>query len=66
MQSMSPAGRDLAQAAIPEALKRADAVCAIPIVGRIGSLNASVAGAIALWETARRRRVLRGSDSPQK
>jgi len=46
--------------------KRADAVCAIPIVGRIGSLNASVAGAIALWETARRRRVLRGSDSPQK
>ena len=46
--------------------KRADAVCAIPIVGRVGSLNASVAGAIALWETARRRRVLRGSDSPQK
>ena len=36
--------------------KRADAVVAIPTVGRIGSLNASVAGAIALWETARKRR----------
>jgi len=46
--------------------KRADAVCAIPIVGRVGSLNASVAGAVALWETARRRRVLRGSDSGRK
>ncbi len=46
--------------------KRADVVCAIPIVGRVGSLNASVAGALALWETARRRRVLRGSNSEQK
>jgi 23S rRNA (guanosine2251-2'-O)-methyltransferase len=36
--------------------KRADAVVAIPTMGRIGSLNASVAGAIALWETARKRR----------
>ena len=36
--------------------KRADAVVAIPTVGRVGSLNASVAGAIALWETARKRR----------
>jgi 23S rRNA (guanosine2251-2'-O)-methyltransferase len=43
--------------------KRADAVCSIPLVGHVGSLNASVAGAVALWETARRRRVLRGSDS---
>jgi 23S rRNA (guanosine2251-2'-O)-methyltransferase len=36
--------------------KRADAVVAIPTTGRVGSLNASVAGAIALWETARMRR----------
>ncbi|HJT37977.1 MAG TPA: 23S rRNA (guanosine(2251)-2'-O)-methyltransferase RlmB [Actinomycetota bacterium] len=46
--------------------KRADAVCSIPLAGRVGSLNASVAGAVALWETARRRRVLRGSDSAEK
>ena len=36
--------------------KRADAIVAIPTVGRVGSLNASVAGAVALWETARKRR----------
>jgi 23S rRNA (guanosine2251-2'-O)-methyltransferase len=36
--------------------KRADATVAIPMSGKIGSLNASVAGAIALWETARKRR----------
>jgi len=35
--------------------KRSDAVVSIPRSGRIGSLNASVAGAIALWETARKR-----------
>jgi 23S rRNA (guanosine2251-2'-O)-methyltransferase len=46
--------------------KRADAVCAIRIGGHVGSLNASVAGGVALWETARRRRVLRGSDSAKK
>ena len=46
--------------------KRADVVCSIPIGGRVGSLNASVAGAVALWETARRRRVLRGSNSAEK
>jgi len=36
-------------------LERADARVSIPMSGRIDSLNASVAGAIALWETARRR-----------
>ncbi|MGZ4205136.1 MAG: TrmH family RNA methyltransferase, partial [Actinomycetota bacterium] len=36
--------------------KRADKLVSIPTSGRIESLNASVAGAIALWETARRRR----------
>ena len=36
--------------------KRADAVVSIETRGRVASLNASVAGAIALWETARKRR----------
>jgi 23S rRNA (guanosine2251-2'-O)-methyltransferase len=35
--------------------ERADARVSIPMSGRIDSLNASVAGAIALWEAARRR-----------
>ena len=35
--------------------ERADARVSIPMVGRIDSLNASVAGAIAMWEAARRR-----------
>lgn len=35
---------------------RADVRCRIPTVGRVGSLNASVAGAVALFEVARRRR----------
>jgi 23S rRNA (guanosine2251-2'-O)-methyltransferase len=34
---------------------RADALVRIPMAGRIGSLNAAVAGAIALYETRRRR-----------
>lgn len=36
--------------------KRADKLVCIPTSGRIESLNASVAGAIALWEAARKRR----------
>jgi 23S rRNA (guanosine2251-2'-O)-methyltransferase len=36
--------------------KRSDATVSIPMAGQVGSLNASVAGAIALWETARKRR----------
>lgn len=35
--------------------RRADAVVRIPTWGRVGSLNASAAGAVALWEAARRR-----------
>lgn len=35
---------------------RADVRCRIPTSGRVGSLNASVAGAVALFEVARRRR----------
>ena len=35
--------------------KRADAVVAIPMRGRVGSLNASVAAALIIWETARSR-----------
>lgn len=37
------------------ARERADVVAAIPLSGRIASLNAAVAGAIALWEAQRRR-----------
>ncbi|MFY9588021.1 MAG: 23S rRNA (guanosine(2251)-2'-O)-methyltransferase RlmB [Actinomycetota bacterium] len=35
--------------------ERADALVRIPMAGRIGSLNAASAGAVALFETARRR-----------
>lgn len=35
--------------------ERADALVRIPMSGKVASLNASVAGAIALWEVARRR-----------
>ena len=35
--------------------ERADALVRIPIAGRVGSLNAAVAGAVALFETLRRR-----------
>lgn len=35
--------------------KRADALVRIPMRGRVGSLNAAAAGAICLWEAARRR-----------
>jgi 23S rRNA (guanosine2251-2'-O)-methyltransferase len=34
---------------------RSDAIVRIPTRGKIGSLNASVAGAVCLWEAARRR-----------
>jgi 23S rRNA (guanosine2251-2'-O)-methyltransferase len=37
--------------------KRSDQVVSIPRKGKISSLNASVAGAIALWETARKRQI---------
>jgi len=37
--------------------KRADVVVRIPTAGRVSSLNASVAGAICMWEAARRRSV---------
>jgi 23S rRNA (guanosine2251-2'-O)-methyltransferase len=36
--------------------KRADAIVSIETHGRVASLNASAAGAVALWETARKRR----------
>ena len=36
--------------------KRADAIVSIETRGRVASLNASAAGAVALWETARKRR----------
>ncbi|HEX9775231.1 MAG TPA: 23S rRNA (guanosine(2251)-2'-O)-methyltransferase RlmB [Actinomycetota bacterium] len=35
--------------------KRADDIIVIPMLGRVGSLNASAAGAIALWEASKRR-----------
>jgi len=35
--------------------ERADALVSIPLRGRVGSLNAAVAGALALFETTRRR-----------
>jgi 23S rRNA (guanosine2251-2'-O)-methyltransferase len=35
--------------------QRCDAIAAIPMRGRLGSLNVAVAGAIACWEVARRR-----------
>jgi 23S rRNA (guanosine2251-2'-O)-methyltransferase len=35
--------------------ERADALVSIPLGGRVGSLNAAVAGAVALFETRRRR-----------
>jgi 23S rRNA (guanosine2251-2'-O)-methyltransferase len=35
--------------------RRADAVVKIPLAGRVASLNASVAGAVMLWEAFRRR-----------
>jgi 23S rRNA (guanosine2251-2'-O)-methyltransferase len=37
--------------------KRADAIVLIATKGRVASLNASAAGAVALWETARKRRL---------
>ena len=37
--------------------KRADAVVSIETRGRVASLNASVAGGVALWETSRKRRL---------
>jgi 23S rRNA (guanosine2251-2'-O)-methyltransferase len=36
--------------------ERSDVRCRIPMAGRVGSLNASVAGGVALFEVARRRR----------
>lgn len=44
------------------ALQRCDVTVRIPTVGRIGSLNASAAGALGLFEVARRR--VRSSPSP--
>lgn len=41
--------------------ERADALVAIPLGGSVGSLNAAVAGAVALFETVRRRHVERTS-----
>jgi len=41
--------------------ERADIIVSIPMPGTVASLNASVAGGIALWETSRRRRLLPGS-----
>jgi len=35
--------------------KNADFVVRIPMYGKVGSLNVSVAGAVALFEIARRR-----------
>jgi 23S rRNA (guanosine2251-2'-O)-methyltransferase len=37
--------------------KRSDFVVRIPMAGKVASLNASAAGAVALFEIARRRRV---------
>jgi len=39
--------------------ERADALVRVPLEGRVGSLNAAVAGALALFETKRRRHVER-------
>jgi 23S rRNA (guanosine2251-2'-O)-methyltransferase len=39
--------------------ERADALVSIPLGGRVASLNAAVAGAVALFETRRRRHSLR-------
>ena len=36
--------------------ERSDALVSIPLGGKVGSLNAAVAGALALFETSRRRR----------
>jgi 23S rRNA (guanosine2251-2'-O)-methyltransferase len=40
--------------------ERSDVVCRVPLAGPIASLNAGVAGAILLWEAARRRASSRG------
>lgn len=36
--------------------ERADALASLPMTGKVGSLNAAVAGAVALYEAVRRRR----------
>jgi 23S rRNA (guanosine2251-2'-O)-methyltransferase len=41
---------------------RCDTMVSIPLVGRIGSLNVAVAGAIAMFEVARRRVLGRGEN----
>jgi len=41
--------------------ERSDALVSIPLKGSVGSLNAAVAGAVALFETVRRRHVERTS-----
>jgi 23S rRNA (guanosine2251-2'-O)-methyltransferase len=43
--------------------ERCDEVVCIPQAGRIGSLNVAVAGAVAMFEVARRRSAGEGSDS---
>jgi 23S rRNA (guanosine2251-2'-O)-methyltransferase len=40
----------------PLVLKTCDHVARIPMAGKVGSLNVSAAGAIALYEVARQRR----------
>ena len=45
----------------PGVLRHCDLRVSIPMVGRIGSLNASVAAAIILYEIARRRRLAKGA-----
>lgn len=42
--------------------ERADALVSIPQAGRVGSLNAAVAGAVSLYETMRRRHSARNSN----
>ena len=44
--------------------ERADALVRIPLEGRIGSLNAAAAGAVALFEAARRRHLERSQQAP--
>ncbi len=44
--------------------ERADALVRIPMVGRIESLNAASAGAVALFEAARRRHAERSPQAP--
>ncbi len=44
--------------------ERADALVRIPLSGRIGSLNAASAGAVALFEAARRRHSGRSYQAP--